>query len=114
MTAGRPVGQHIRTICEILERTGPATTRQIHKHTEDLLIGNVNNYCHRAMALGMMTVKLGSRKPKDCNIYTVNPDWRSLTGLPRPAREKQPEKKAKAPVRTSWHGVNSVFSMGAL
>lgn len=111
MTAGRPIGKQICTICTVLEKIGPANARQIHKHTEGFLIGTVNHCCHRALAMGMITVKLGTRKPSDCNIYTVHPDWYSLAQPPRKAKT---EKKPKVPARTNWQGVNSVFSMGAL
>lgn len=108
MTAGRPISQQIRTICTVLEKIGPANARQIHKHTEGFLIGNVNHFCYRALALGMMTVKLGNRKINDCNVYTINPDWHSIA---KPLRLPKIEKQLTEPVKTKWHGVNSVFGI---
>ena len=110
MTAGRPVGTHIRTICAILEQIGPATTRQIFETTDGTCVENVGKYASRAVGLGMASVQVGSRKPKDCNVYTVNPDWMTIAGQRRTTRLKP------MPVErpTKWRGVNSVFSMGSI
>lgn len=106
----RPVGNHIRAICTVLEEIGPATTRQIFEKTDGISVENVGKYASRAVGLGMASVQVGSRKPKDCNVYTVNPDWMAIAGQRRTTRLKP------MPVDrpTKWRGVNSVFQMGAL
>lgn len=107
MTAGRPIGNHIRTICAVLVRIGPAGYKEIHSHTDGIKPITVGQCCTRAVKLGMMTVKLGSRTAKDFNVYTVVQDWEDIAGQRRTTKLR-PTVKIQV---LRWTGVNSVFAM---
>jgi hypothetical protein len=111
MTAGRPIGNHIRTICEILERIGPSHAYTLLDHYAAIEYSNMSKYCSRAVGLGLMTVIRGTGKPSNRNVYTVVSNWRELIEL-RATTKLKPVIKPRQSKQTKWQGVNSVFSMG--
>ena len=110
MTAGRPIGNHIRNICAKLEEIGPAGTRELRTHFPKIEATNMSKYCSRAVGLGLMTVKLGNSKSNDFSVFSVMPDWRDLVDKRKTTKLKPPKPRPVA--QSKWQGVNSIFSMG--
>ena len=99
----RGVGQRVRDVCEALERKGSMTCTQICMETGGVDLSNVATYCKRAIALGLVTVKAGTKKPRIPDVYTVEENWRDVL-----ERHETPASKSR------WQGVNSVFAMGGV
>lgn len=118
MTAGRPIGNHIRTICALVEKMGPTTARMLMPHMQDMKQTNISKYCSRAVGLGLMTVKPGKARIGDSNAYTIVPGWEEMadkrkTTKLKPAKPRQPRTPAIQVIAhatsSHWHGVSSVF-----
>lgn len=108
MTAGRPIGGHIRNICTVLEEIGPANARTLMAHFPHVSRPNLHKYCTRAVVKGFITTHTSPCKYGATNIYTVVPEWRQLAEVRKPAAPKPQPKQSR------WQGVNSVFSIGGL
>lgn len=108
MTAGRPVGQHIRNFCATLEEFGPLGARDLLAHYPSMDSSMTGRYCSRAVGLGLMTREPAIRGRVHYSLFAVVAGWREIAGQRRTTKLKP------MPKQTRWHGVNSVFSMGAL
>lgn len=106
----RTVGLHIRAICKTLE-AGPANGRDIAELT-GIEREQVGKCCNRAVGLGLVTVKHGTRTKENPDVFTVVPGWLEMADQRKTTR-LQPVKPRKASPATQWTGVNSVFSLGA-
>ena len=104
MTAGRPIGGHIRNICIVLEEIGPANTRALMLHFPHISRPNLHKYCTRAVVKGLLTTHTEPCKYGATTIYTVDPYWQILAEIKVPAQKPQPK-------QSRWQGVNSVFAM---
>ena len=109
MTAGRPVGNHIRNICATLEAIGPAGARELLTHHPALDPSNMGRYCSRAVGLGMMTRTPAIRGKVKYSIFAVVEDWREIADRRRTTKEAVQETAHTS----KWYGVNSIFSIGA-
>lgn len=86
MTApGRPIGARIRQMLEILEQAGPLPYRDIAAWMPGVHHTNVNKYCHRAEAMGLVT--------KHAKLFEAMPNWRDLMKI-KPLRAT-PKRKGK-------------------
>ena len=112
MTAGRPVGNHIRNICATLEAIGPAGARELLTHHPALDPSNMGRYCSRAVGLGMMTRTPAIRGKVKYSIFAVVADWREIAGQRRTTKLRP--MPVPMPVKSDWLGVNSVFSVVAI
>ena len=107
MTAGRPVGNHIRNICAVIEEIGPAGARDLQPHLPEIEASNMAKYCSRAVGLGMMTRAMAKRGEVKYSVFDVVPGWEVIAGQRRtPKLKPMPEL-----FKSSWQGVNSVFSI---
>ena len=110
MSAGRPVGNHIRNICATLEEFGPMGARELLKHYPNMDSSMTGRYCSRAVGLGLMTREPAIRGRVHYSVFAVVPDWQELAGQRRTTKLKP----LPTPTNTRWTGVSSVFHMGAL
>jgi hypothetical protein len=110
MTAGRPIGERIRDLCEHLDAKGPQGISTLREKFRDVERSNISKYCSRAVGLGLLTVERKTGARENRHVWTVVPEWRELIEQRRTTRIKV-EATAK---RTRWTGVSSVFSMGAM
>jgi hypothetical protein len=53
---GRPIGRRIKQVSEIVEKFGPCSAAQVHKHMQEVNIENVHKYCSRAVGLRLLDV----------------------------------------------------------
>jgi len=110
MTAGRPIGERIREICECLHAEGPQGMRYLELSFSHIERSNIGKYCSRAVGLGLLTVERKTGARENRHVWTVVPEWRELMEQRRTTRIK-----AEATVkRTRWTGVSSVFQLGAM
>lgn len=52
----RPIGRRILECCEIIERLGPCTAKQVSQHMPEVNIENVHKYCSRAVGYRLVSV----------------------------------------------------------
>ena len=107
MTAGRPIGERIRSICTVIEQIGPANSQTVRTHIPDVDHPNMLKFCNRAVSHGLLTIERVKRE----NIYTVVDDWELICGPRHTTMVKKPVRAM--PVPTRWQGISSVFQMGA-
>ena len=116
MSAGRPVGNHIRAICAMMDDGEPLSAKKIFEKYQMLEEYQICKYLNRAVDLGLMTVVRGNRQRSNPNQYRVVSGWRDLIEMRKTTRIKaapKPIKPLKTPSPSNWSGVNSVFNMGA-
>jgi hypothetical protein len=53
---GRPIGRRIKQVFEVVEKFGPCSAAQVHKHMPEIDIENVHKYCSRAVGLRLLDV----------------------------------------------------------
>ena len=111
MTAGRPVGERIRAICEHLEAIGPAGMSTLRPAMQDVERSNLGKYCSRGVGLGLLTVKYIEGARENRHVWAVVPGWREMIEKRRTTRTK-PVYQAKPARQTGWTGISSVFQMG--
>ncbi len=56
MTAGRPIGERIRALCERLELDGPQGIAELREMFPGIERSNLWKYCTRGVGLGVLTV----------------------------------------------------------
>lgn len=112
MTAGRPVGNHIRNICASIEESGPSGIKAVRERFPEIEYSNASKYCSRAVGLGLMTVERGRGSKASYCVFTVVPGWREMAEKRRTT--KLPPATPRVAKATRWQGVNSVFSIGAI
>ena len=83
---GRPIGRRIKQVSEIVEKFGPCSAAQVHKHMQEVNIENVHKYCSRAVGLRLLDVDRSGR-PK---IFRVV-DKSVVNAEPGPEPEAMPE-----------------------
>ena len=110
MTAARPVGERIRTICAHLDTDGPMGISELRVLIPDVVRSNMGKYCSRAVGLGLLTVERKAGPLGDRHVWTVVPGWRDMVQLRRTTRIN-PTQQYK---QTRWSGVSSVFGMGVI
>ena len=111
MTAGRPVGERIRSICAFLDVEGPMVVSDLLALMPEEDRTNLSKYCSRGVGLGLLTVERNTGVQKNSNLWDVAPGWREMIGQRRTTRIKLDQVPAR---RTGWSGVSSVFGMGAM
>lgn len=111
MTASRPIGERIRSVCQVLEKTGPLGIAGLRKKFPEMEPSNLFKYCNRAVAHGLVDVDdSGPRR-----IYKVKQDWaaiiktRNLKKVPPPVL-KPIVTKYKGPMLTRWVGAMSYLN----
>ena len=96
---GRPIGQRITQVRDIIKKLGPCTARQISAHMPEVDIENVHKYCSRAVGYRMANVDRTTR-PK---IYSL------VDKFAEKVEKSQPEMKPVAenkPIEPHYlHGV---------
>lgn len=105
MTAGRPVGERIRALCEMLESQGPSGIVKLRSLMPDVERSNLWKYCTRGVGLGLMKVDRQTGQ----SIFTAKPGWREIADTRRTTKLLRPQPRPKA---TQWTGISSVFQMG--
>jgi len=113
MKEGRPIGSHIRRICELLEQIGPASPRTLMTHITSVGQANMGMYCSRAVGLGLMTVDRRIGRTGRVNVYTVTADWRDIADRRKTSRRMPELEIVQIAPASRWQGVNSVFSISA-
>ena len=105
MTAARPIGERITSVCQVLEKTGPSGIAGLRKKFPEMEPSNLFKYCNKAVAHGLVEVDdSGTRR-----LYTVKPEWsaiiktRNLKKVPPPV-VKPIVIKYKGPILTRWVG----------
>lgn len=111
MTAGRPIGERIRSVCAALEQYGPMGVSGLCDKINGVERSNMGKYCSRAVGLGLLTVERGLSHRSNYSVYHVVPEWREFIEQRRTTRIKVAQ--VPACERTRWTGVASVFGMGA-
>lgn len=104
---GPPIGQRIRSACELLEQVGPSGANALCDHLTDVEPSNMGKYCSRAVGLGLMTVERGIRGRVQYSIFTVVPGWREIADMRRTTAFRPSQQPSR------WQGVASIFQMGA-
>lgn len=103
MTASRPIGERIRSVCQVLEKTGPLGMAGLKKQFPQTEPSTVFKCCNRAVLLGVLTADdSGPRR-----IYTVSPDWATIIATTNPSKVPPPRprpQKYKGPILTRWVG----------
>ena len=107
MTAGRPIGERIRKLCETLERKGPKGIAELRGLMPDIERSNLWKYCTRGVGLGLITVN----RETGHSVFTVSNGWREMADQRRTTKLQTPKPVVRA---TRWTGVSSVFQMGAM
>ena len=69
-----PFGQRIVEVVRLAHVKGPCSSWTIAKHLPHVQPSNVDKYCHRAVAMGLMTVDLFN-KPK---LFAAQPGWEAV------------------------------------
>lgn len=98
----QPLGERLFEVCEIVERIGPCTYRQVVEAHGEIELTNGNKYCERGVKHGLLLVDK-SIKPAQ---FRVADGWRQRFKQPQPIRPMKQEK----PMRF----VASVFDLGSL
>lgn len=111
MTAGRPVGERVREICEILNVEGPMGMSDLLFFMPHVERSNLGKYCSRGVGLGLLTVERKTGARENRHVWSVVPGWREMIEQRRTTRLKPIEPKPAK--QTRWSGVSSVFGMGA-
>lgn len=106
---GRPVGNRIRQVLEVVDAAGPSTVREILPRLVGVEVTNASKYCRRAVALGLMQAA-GEQRPAR---YAAAPGWRERLA-PRKHRTKSITQPAPAAGVTQKSPPNSVFALGAI
>jgi hypothetical protein len=110
---GRPIGNRIIEVAELLEKLGPSTAVQLTPHMPEPARPNVRNLCSRAWEHGLAT---WIENEKGRRVYTVKADWRGFIKQdPKTEKPKLHIVKMGEKVTRSWEGrklVNSVFALG--
>lgn len=105
MTASRPIGDRIRLVCQVLEKTGPLGIAGLRKKFPEMEPSNLFKYCNRAVLLGLVDVDdSGTRR-----IYAVKQDWAAIIKTRNPNKKPAPVLKPivtkyKGPMLTRWVG----------
>lgn len=100
----RPLGVRLFEVCEVVERIGPCTYRQIWQAHQDMDISNARVYAERGVKHGLLIVDRSIRPAE----YVVAEGWRSQF-KPRQPIQPKPERRAEMP-----KFVASVFDLGSL
>ncbi len=104
MTAGRPTGERIKSICAAIEHSGPMGIAQLREMFPNIERSNIWKYCGRGVGLGLLSVSRETGK----SIYSVDPEWATIADKRRTTKNLS----AVRPVATNkWTGVSSVFNM---
>lgn len=109
MTAGRPIGERIVSLCLELERIGPSGSLQIGRGA-DIEAGNAGKYCARAVGLGLMTVVRGDGNRSSYKVFSIVEGWRDIAKVRRTTRKIEAPIDAPVRPRTMWANANSAFS----
>lgn len=103
MTAFRLIGERIRSVCQVLEKTGPLGIAGLRKKFPEMEPSNLFKYCNRAVLHGLVDVDdSGPRR-----IYKVRKDWEELIKTRNPNKVPPPKPivtKYKGPMLTRWVG----------
>lgn len=102
----RPVGARIITICELLERHGAMTRRQVFDLMTGVELANVHKYCHRAVGLQLLTINRSQRPA----VFKITAGWRDRLGS-KP-HKPQVTNVAKEFIRPGPRLLTSVWDMG--
>lgn len=102
----RPVGARIIAICELLEKHGAMTRRQVFDLMTGVEMANMRTYCTRAAGLRLVSINR-SAKPA---MLQVIPGWR--TGLGGKPDRPQVTNVAKEFIRPGPCLLTSVWDMG--
>ena len=106
---GRPVGERVKEVCEIVEACGPCDYKLVSAWTEPGVLHNTHKYCNRAVELGLMTVVTFPRAARTNAQFSIVPNWRAVFA----SLSKQPIVRVAAVKRSRWQGVSSVWGMAA-
>ena len=110
---GRPIGQRIIEVAELLEKLGPCTVTELKPHLPIPAQPNVRNLCSRAWAHGLAT---WAENEKGRRVYKIVADWRDhIKQDPRSEKPKLHVVPLGEQVTRSWQGkkvINSVFALG--
>lgn len=104
MTAGRASVTQMSSICEILERIGPLSTRQLMVFFPNISRTNIKTICRRAQNKGKLTSHEVPGKNGSVVIFTIVRNWREIENKPQ-----EPQKVASS----VWRGVSSVFDLSS-
>lgn len=109
MTAFRLIGERIRSVCQVLEKTGPLGIAGLRKKFPEMEPSNLFKYCNRAVLHGLVDVDdSGPRR-----IYKVRKDWEELIKTRNPNKVPPPKPivtKYKGPMLTRWVGAMSYLN----
>lgn len=108
MTAGRPIGERIRTLCEVLDKHGPSGIVNLRDQMPDVERPNLWKYCTRAVGLGLLSVN----RDTGHSIFTVAANWRELADQRRTTKQPAPEPRRPLKRLSRWDGISSIFQMG--
>ena len=103
MTAARPLGERIRSICESLESHGPQNIEQLREKFRDIEYSNLWKYANRAVSLGVITVSTDEGRRK----FEIVPGWMETMVARKPAKQPKPQSvpiKYTGPILTRWVG----------
>lgn len=84
---GRPIGARIMQACEIIQKIGPCTAKQVSQHMPEVNIENVHKYCSRAVGYRLISVdRSGFWK-----VFSIVDKSVSKPAEPGPEPEEKPE-----------------------
>ncbi len=110
MKQGRPIGQRIRQCCEIVEKIGPCSYREVLAHMVGVQLENSHKYCSRALSHGLLT----SNREKFPAQYSIVDGWRDLIDANGRTKKPKPRAVSRSEFKPRQNALDAVwFPTGA-
>ena len=117
--SGRPAGQRVRQICQLLQDIGPSNRATVGAHLSDIQDRNIAKYCNRAVTMGLLSAELEIGRNGKRFVYTVAANWRALADKRSARIEAIADREAACAAALAstppsrWSGISSIFQLGA-